>query len=416
MQTPRRIVALPPEHSQGPDPSRARRLPARLIGEVAVIIVVAAAVACAFMITDAWVDRHFLPDFFKTRSVYRAWETAARMGLYGLGLVLAVLVRPAVGALAARATWRGFARAAPPIILALALSLMASEMVLRSTYWHVAAEAPIGAEPKLQADPRLGWVFAPSRTARVAAGGRLIDYVFDGAGNRVPRQGGAPDLTAPTIVFAGESIMFGYGLTWDESPPGQVEAITGLQGANITVVGYSTDQALMRLQSQLPRFQRPVAVVVLFTPTLLTKNLTDDRPHLRPDLTWAPAKKPVRLEAIAVHAVPYHSQAAIDRGVAMTRAALKAIVDQAHARGAQALIVTPQFGPEEPAARALRRRILDDTGLPYVFVPLDPSWRIKGDGHPDARGARAIAEAIAARLQAAGVGAASRFQASAPAR
>ena len=175
------------------------------------------------------------------------------------------------------------------------------------------------------------------------------------------------------------------------------------QVANIAVVGYATDQVLMRLTSELPRFQRPSAVVVLVTPWLLAKNLTDDRPHLRPDLSWAPGKTPLRLEAIAVHALPYHSRREIDAGVAMTRAALTAIVAQARARGAVALIVTPQFGPEDPAARDLRRRILDEPGLPYVLVPLDPAWRLPGDAHPDARGAEAIAAAVAARLRAAGV-------------
>src|SRR5207249_11185086 len=33
-----------------------------------------------------------------------------------------------------------------------------------------------------------------------------------------------------------------------------------------------------------------------------------------------------------------------------------------------------QFTPEDPGERALRRRILDETGLPYVLVELDPNW------------------------------------------
>ena len=41
----------------------------------------------------------------------------------------------------------------------------------------------------------------------------------------------------------------------------------------------------------------------------------------------------------------------------------------------------------------------DETGLPYVFVALDSSWRVWDDGHPDARGAQAMAKAIAGRLR-----------------
>jgi hypothetical protein len=47
----------------------------------------------------------------------------------------------------------------------------------------------------------------------------------------------------------------------------------------------------------------------------------------------------------------------------------------------------------------LRRRILDEAGLPYVHVTLDPSWHLPGDLHFDSRAAQAIAIAVAGRLQ-----------------
>jgi hypothetical protein len=59
----------------------------------------------------------------------------------------------------------------------------------------------------------------------------------------------------------------------------------------------------------------------------------------------------------------------------------------------------PQFGEATPQEEALRRRVLDEAGLPYVRVVLDPAWHLPGDPHPDARGARAIAAAVAARLK-----------------
>jgi hypothetical protein len=78
---------------------------------------------------------------------------------------------------------------------------------------------------------------------------------------------------------------------------------------------------------------------------------------------------------------------------------LRATVELARSRGAVPLIVVPEFGPEEPGEQTLRRQILDDTGLPYVQVELDPTWRISDDGHPDPRAARAIADGVAARLR-----------------
>ena len=78
---------------------------------------------------------------------------------------------------------------------------------------------------------------------------------------------------------------------------------------------------------------------------------------------------------------------------------LRSTIDLARARGAVPIIVVPQFTPEEPEEREIRNRVLDEAGLPYVWVQLDGSWRVPDDGHPDARAAKAIAVAIAARLR-----------------
>ena len=58
-----------------------------------------------------------------------------------------------------------------------------------------------------------------------------------------------------------------------------------------------------------------------------------------------------------------------------------------------------QFGHEEQPERMLRRRILDNAGIPYVFVDIDSSWRLAWDRHPNAHAARAIATAIASELR-----------------
>ena len=102
--------------------------------------------------------------------------------------------------------------------------------------------------------------------------------------------------------------------------------------------------------------------------------------------------------ALANFLVPYHGDAEIDRGIQATRAVLLATADLARAHHAVPLVVVPQFGPEGPVERMIRRRVLDDAGLAYVQIPLDPNWRLPGDSHPDARAAHAIAVAIAARL------------------
>ena len=180
-------------------------------------------------------------------------------------------------------------------------------------------------------------------------------------------------------------------LTWDESIPAQTGTILGLQSTNVAVSGFATDQAYLLLQSELPHFRRPVAVVTLFMPLLFDRNLNDDRPHVGSGLIWLPAVKRWRLQTIARFLVPYRSDAAIERGVSVTREVLRATIELARARGAVPLIVVPQFIPEAAEEREIRRRVLYEAGLPYVCVELDAGWRVPDDGHPDARAAHAIA-------------------------
>jgi hypothetical protein len=226
---------------------------------------------------------------------------------------------------------------------------------------------------------------------------------MDAAGYRVHSLNEPVDPDAATILFTGESIMVGERLGWDESIPAQTGAILGLQSANVSVSGFANDQAYLRLQAELPHFRRPVAVVTLFAPLLFDRNLNDDRPHLGPGLVWQPAVQRWRLQTIFKFLVPYRSDEAIARGVSVTREVLRATIELARTRGAVPLIVVPQFIPEEPVEREIRNRVLDDAGLPYVWVQLDGNWRVPGDPHPDARAAHAIAVAIANQLVSEGI-------------
>ena len=372
---------------------RSERVVPRLIVETVVASIGVALLACAIVANQGWLDRHFLPSFFMPPLWYARLELSVRILLAALGAALVFIVRPRAGQFAARSA--GLLRVA----IAAVLAFGASELVLRyvrlpAAEWLVADE-----EPRRRPDPRLGWTFEPSRTGRSTVGGRKIEYTIDAAGYRVRQADEPVDFDRPTILFTGESVMFGEGLTWDETVPAQVGAMTGVQSANLAVHGFGTDQAYLRLEAELPRFRRPVAVVALFMTALFGRNLDDDRPHLGPGLVWLPAQQRGRLASIARVLIPYRSDAVVDRGVAVTREILRAIVGLARAHGATPLIVVPQLGPEAPAEAALRRRILDDRGVPYVFVETDAAWRLAWDRHPNAQADRAIAAAVAARLQ-----------------
>jgi hypothetical protein len=382
-------------------PARRRR---RLAVEGLVAAVGAAFVVAALLADQAWFDRHFLPVFFLSRRLQVLGETGARIVLGGLGLALILAVRPIAGRAAQRNTPGALAAGALGVLAALALAAGVSELLLRANFPRAREEDPPNVEPRRQPDARLGWVFTPSRVGRNIVAGRPIDYAFDAHGYRVPSLAQPVDVSRPTLLFAGESIVTGYGLRWDETFPARVGEALRLQSANLSVLAYADDQTYLRLAGELPRFARPKAVVILFSPALFFRDFDEDRPHLDPGLVWRPAVHGSRLLALLRYYAPYHSASEIDRKIALVRAELWAGVRAAHARGAAALIVAPHFGAEAPNEAALRRRILDEAGLPYVLVDLDPSQRIARDPHPNAAGARAIAAAIVGRLQAAGPG------------
>ena len=346
-----------------------------------------------------WLDRHFLPLFFFPREKVVTQETLIRIACGLAGLVLVLFVTPAINRRMRRMSTGEIAAACARIILAVGLAFAASEFLLARNFTYAAAEGPLKEEPLRRPDAVLGWTFVPNHQGRTTIGGREIAYATDVRGYRVRAPGEVQDPDRSTILFTGESIVTGYGLNWEETIPAQLGTLLNIPTVNMAVHGYANDQAYLRLKGELLRFRRPVALVSLFTPDLFARNLGDDRPHLGPDLQWHPAIHRFRLSALFRFAVPYHSQAEIERGIQATRAVLAATAQLARRHHAVALVVDPQFGPEGPVETMLRRRILEEGGISYLRVQLDPRWRLKGDLHPSPQAARAIAAAIAHRLQ-----------------
>jgi len=368
--------------------------------EITVTLIGIALAACAIIFDGRWLDVHFLPSFFVSRSVYVLVAWLVRIATAAIGVALVLFLRRRIGNFVVRAQRPRLLASGARVTLAVVMAFGTSEAILRRTYHRAAEEVPAWEEPLRHSDRRLGWVFVPARSGHSTVAGRVIEYAFDPAGYRVRRADQPVDPERPTVVFTGESVMVGEALTWEESVPGQVEALMSTQSANLAVSGFSTDQAYVRLLEELPRFRQPKAVVSLFTPALFDRNLNSDRPHLGPGLVWLPPEPRWRLAALADLLVPYRSQETIERGIDVTRAVLRATSDLARSRGAVPLIVVPQFTPEEPTERLLRQRILDEGSIPYLLVELDSTWRVPRDWHPDRRAAHAIAAAIVARLNA----------------
>lgn len=311
-----------------------------------------------------------------------------------LGAWLVLVARRAAGRFAER-TPAGVLYIAAAVVLALG----ASELLLTHIHLRPAEWLSPNDEPRRQPDARLGWTWVPERTGHKNIGGRLVNYAIDRSGYRVSRIDEPVDPERPTILFTGESVMFGEGLMYSESIPAQVNAITNIQTANLAVHGYGNDQAYLRLEMELPRFRQPVAVVSLFMTALFGRNLDQDRPHLGPGLVWMPAEHRTRLSSLAKLVVPYRADTTVERGVVVTQEVLRATSELARTHGAMPLLVVLQFGHEAEPEQILRRRVLNHANIPYIFVDIDSSWRLPWDRHPNARAARAIAAAIASELR-----------------
>ena len=379
---------MPPVREQGSE-----HFGARLIAEIVVSSIGGTFLVCAIVANQHFLDRHFVPSFFLPRHWYVVLQTFGRLLMAALGLWLVTVVRSRAGRFASRSPVR-----AVHIVMATLLALGASNLMLRRVHLRPAEWLSPEDEPRRLPDSRLGWTWMPNRTGHKVIGGRVVNYAIDRSGYRVSRMDEPVDPEQPTILFTGESVMFGEGLNYEESIPAQVGAMMGMQTANLAVHGYGNDQAYMRLQSELPRFRRPVAVVSLFMTALFGRNLDQDRPHLGPGLTWLPAEHRPRLASLAKLIVPYRADKTVERGITVTQAVLRSSSELARAHGATPLLVVLQFGPEEEAEQVLRRRILDTANIPYALVEIDSSWRLAWDRHPNARAARAIATAITNEL------------------
>lgn len=368
------------------------------IVEAVLVAVGLGLILCAGLADKIWLDRHVLPHMFLTRDLQLLWWMVGRVAAVVAGLLLLYAIRPWVVRQVRHGRGSELAVQGALIVVAILFSGVASEAVLRSALWHRVDRRLANEEPLRQLDQHFGWVNRPGRIGFETFNGQRIIYAFDADGRRLARPGAAIDPARPSILFAGESVMLGFRLNWPETTAGRIEAMTGLQSVNLAVNGYGTDQSFMRIQAELPHFAAPAAVVILFAPTLLERDLEEDRPHLDAALNWHPARPDRPLRRVARNVVLYHSIDEIDDGIARARAVLRATVEAVQAHHAAALILVPSFQPETAAERAIRRRVLEDPALPFVLVPLDQHWRLAHDGHPDARANLAMARAVVAGL------------------
>ena len=389
---------IPPITPAAPSASQSR-LAGWLRGTAQLLVIAAALLflLLAVHMDRDWAGRHLLPDILVASDWLMAIIQAERAILLLLALLLLLAVFPRPGRSPAQ---RGDAALLSLRIGAMILlALPASEVVRQFFSGRNGQPWNQGDQPLRRPDATLGWVTIPGRRALDPEFPWRPLYVIDRHGYRVAAPGLTVDTAAPSILFVGESIMFGKGLAWDQSVAGLLQRQSGIQSANLSVTAYSAGQTFLRLRQELPRFRRPVAVVILFAPTLLVRDLDRTRPWFDSAGHLHPAQRGWNLTRLAHVLFPYRSPAAIAEAVATDRRLLLTAVAMVRARGAVPIVLVPVFQPEPARERELHAAIFDHAAIPHLVVPLGRGWRLLPDFHPDAHANAVMAAALWARLK-----------------
>jgi hypothetical protein len=362
--------------------------------------------------SDSWILSHVvLPNWFLPPTTLRAFHLA-RAAAALLGLLFVGLLGPRFGRWAGAQSWPKLGARCARIAVALVLALVASEIIVRQWDSH----QPFWRKGKLEfrigrSDPRFGWVLLPSRSTTLKSGrAKAVQYRIDAWGNRARSEVSAPDPALPTLVVSGESIAFGHGLDYEETFPAILGERLGLQVVNVAAGGYGTDQAYLRLVDALDRLEHPVALLTVFLPVQLGRASQDYRPRLvlrDGKLAFEPAATGFwsrwRLRDLLINELPYLSDAALSRAIALNAALVQATALAARARGAETLFLIPSFGPtralgEHPEA-SIVRELFEKQRQPYLLIDIDRARIMVDDWHPDAVAARQIAAAVERMLR-----------------
>jgi len=346
-----------------------------------------------------------LPNWFIPPGSLRGFHLA-RAATAVLGLLAIGVFGPRIGRWAGSQSPKALAASCARIMVAIVLAVLASELVVRN--WD---SEPFGRKTRLEfglgrADPQFGWVLVPSRSTLVKnRRAKPVHYNVDAWGDRAVSEVSVPNPLLPTLVVSGESIAFGHGLEYEQTFAALLGERLGLQVVNVALGGYGADQAYLRLVEVLERLRDPVAVVTVFHPMQLGRALHDFRPRLVLRNGKLVLEGPARgfwsgwkLRDLWVNELPYLSEEALAKAMALNVAIVQATAAAAHARGAEPLFVVPSFGPprslgEHPEA-SIVRELFEQQHQPYLLIDIGRERLLLDEWHPDATAARDIAATV----------------------
>jgi hypothetical protein len=368
---------------------------------------IALALLAAAIATDrASFELHVLPLRCFVRPSDLRVVTAWRVGFGVVGLALLLVLRPL-------GRWLASDRARGTLLrsgIAVLLALIAIDCVRRS---GTRAGKPLEPPqlPPVRSDERLDWVYDGPRTSVFVEDDRAVMYAVDAVGSRVHAQTDAIDPAQPTLLFVGESVVFGLGVHWEEAFPTIVGRELGLQVVNAGVHGYGDDQIYLTMLDRLADLRQPVAVVWLTMADVLERDVETWRlrHEVLPDGTVVPVPpEPELLRESPVVALferlaPGQSSASVRIPRAIYAAADRAV----RARGGYPLFVLTNYQrpclPDASGRPSIEGLLFDGLPVQHVRVDLDPEALVHTNGHPDASSHARLARGIVDALRAAHV-------------
>jgi hypothetical protein len=146
-------------------------------------------------------------------------------------------------------------------VVILALTLVASEFALRVADLRYLRLDQSERSLLYAHDLELGWFPVPNSAAKFTAT-RTISVQHNSLGLRDIEPDGAPK---PTILFVGDSFVWGYDVEADERFTEEIrQALPGHRIVNAGVSGYGTDQEYLLLQRLWDRIKPDVVVLIYF--------------------------------------------------------------------------------------------------------------------------------------------------------
>lgn len=335
--------------------------------------------------------------------------------IFGSLTVVSVLARERINYVCAKTfpTRKRLVFALIAFSISLLISLIVVEISLRLLGLPFKEKFMVSENAMAQFDLETGWSYIPDRSfvQQFGIDRREVAMHFDSIGSRVRAPGVRRDPAAPTVLFVGCSITMGHAIPYEETFVAQLESMPGFpfQVVNLGVQAYGADQALLLTKRYFKTFNTKV-VVYSFINEHIERNANYDRRilfrygkfigtkplfALRRDGTLYLKKKPVKYEDLTYS----HLWACIERvwtrwgpvpTFDLTRALIHELKDYVDSNGATFIVVNWDRPSKQPLQQMDLNLIDTNANAPYGWR----TWRIPGDGHPDARANLRVAQLI----------------------